>query len=165
MNIFLIILIIIVLIFSITALTGAPYVPSKKQELNEVFKKLYKLKVGDLLVDFGSGDGKVLRVAESFGAKAVGVEINPILVLLSRMRGQKVFLKDMFHFRFPKETTVVYLFGDSRDMKRIIRYLRNESKRLGKPLYLISLAFQADGLEGVKFIRKHDPYFLYKITG
>ena len=78
--------IVLVLVFGGTALTGAPFVPSRRKELDIIFKKLYKLNKNDLLVDLGSGDGKVLKAASDFGARALGIELNPFLVLFSKVR-------------------------------------------------------------------------------
>ena len=67
-----------------TAFTGAPYVPSKPREVKRAFTKLYKLSAKDVMVDIGSGDGLVLRAARRQGARAVGYEINPVLVLIAK---------------------------------------------------------------------------------
>merc|ERR1719512_135928 len=42
------------------------------------------------LVDFGSGDGRLVAGAASHGMQAVGYELNPYLILLSRLRFRKV---------------------------------------------------------------------------
>ena len=78
--------IVLVLVFGGTALTGAPFVPSRRKELEIIFKKLYRLSKNDLLVDLGSGDGKVLKAASDFGARALGIELNQFLVLFSKLR-------------------------------------------------------------------------------
>lgn len=65
---------------------GAIWQPTPK---NIVKKMLLMARVSssDLLFDLGSGDGRiVITVAREFGAKSVGVEIDPILVLLSRIK-------------------------------------------------------------------------------
>lgn len=85
------VIIALVLVLGFTAFTGAPYVPSKKRELRQVFKQLYALSSKDTLVDLGSGDGVVLREARRCGAAAVGYEIGPVYVAVSRLlaRGDK----------------------------------------------------------------------------
>ena len=79
-------LLVIILLFCVTALTGAPYVPSHRHDVQQALTKLYRLGAEDCLVDMGSGDGVVLKVARQQGARAFGVELNPLLVLLSRWR-------------------------------------------------------------------------------
>jgi ribosomal protein L11 methylase PrmA len=47
--------------------------------------ELAQVSTGDLLYDLGSGDGRiVIAAAKRYGAKAVGFEIDPALVTLSR---------------------------------------------------------------------------------
>ena len=156
----------IITIFALMALTGAPYVPSLVSELKIVFTKLYKIGPKDLIVDLGSGDGVVLKVASDFGAKGFGVELNPFLVLLTKWRFRKkkdVRIKcgNLFKVDFPAETTVVYLFGDARDIKGMMCAIETQVKRLNHDLYVISHAFE---LPGLKPIKKHRAYFLYKIA-
>lgn len=66
-------------------LTGAPYVPSTNPVARSMIE-LARLKKGMTVYDLGSGDGKLLLLAASEGAHAVGIEINPFLVLLSKLR-------------------------------------------------------------------------------
>ncbi len=156
-----------VLIFMCTVFIGAPYVPSLKREIEESMTNLYKVSEKDCLVDLGSGDGVVLKCACEHGAKlAYGVEINSFLIWISRWRLRKygdrakVVLGNIYTVKLPKETTVVYLFGDSRDNKRILRHIRAEAKRIGHPIYLISNAFTMPDMKAVK---NHRTHFLYKI--
>jgi predicted RNA methylase len=156
----------IVFIFALTAITGAPYVPSLVKEIKLAFTKLYKISAKDLVVDLGSGDGVVLKVASDLGAKGFGVEINPFLVLLTKWRFRKnkdVQIKygNLFKVDFPAETTVVYLFGDARDIKGMLASIQTQAKRLKRDLYVISNGFEFPGLKPVKNYRT---YFLYKIS-
>jgi len=47
----------VVLLFGFVAFTGAPYVPSRRRDLQKAFDELYRLKKTDVLVDIGSGGG------------------------------------------------------------------------------------------------------------
>jgi SAM-dependent methyltransferase len=156
-----------IFMFLCTVLIGAPYVPSNGKEIENALTKLYKISEKDLLVDLGSGDGVVLKHASQHGAKAFGIEINSFLIWISRWRlrkfpGAKVVLGNIYSTKFPNETTVVYVFGDSRDIKAIVRHINRESKRIGHPLHIISNAFEIPGLKPVKNYRAH---FLYKVDG
>jgi len=54
-----------------------PYVPTPT-EVVEAMLKLGGAKAGDLVMDLGCGDGRiVVMAAEKFGARGVGVDINP----------------------------------------------------------------------------------------
>lgn len=157
---------IIVIFFGIFAFTGAPYVPSHKQEVELLFKELYPLSPKEHVVDLGSGDGIVLKIAAKNGAKATGVELNPLLAFLSRLRLRKykkatVVCQSFYSFRFPKDTTLVYLFGLDRDFARIEAKVQNEANRLNKTLYFVSYGFQSPSMKPEKSYRA---YFLYKVT-
>ncbi len=165
MPIFLIPIIVVLAIFCLTALVGAPYVPSRNKEIREAFTKLYKLSKNDLLIDLGSGDGKVLKAASECGASSIGIELNPILVFISKLRLRKdknasVYCRDYFHFDFPAETTVVYLFSEDRDTPKIVNYIEKQATKIGHPIYLISYAFEAEKYKSEKNYRA---YYLYKI--
>jgi len=147
-----------------TAFTGAPYVPSKPREVKRAFTKLYKLSAKDVVVDIGSGDGLVLRAARRQGARAVGYEINPVLVLVAKWMsrhdaGIEVRLANFWRRSLPDDTTVVYTFGDDRDIKRMYDRVVAEATRIGRPLWFISYGFNLPGIEPT---RSEGAYFLYR---
>ena len=173
MNVFWIVMLVMVLavaavvgIFLVTALTGAPYVPTLKTDLSESLKKLYPLGKKDLLIDLGAGDGVILNEAASRGAKALGIELNPILALVIRRRFRKnpkvnVKCRDFYRVKFPPETTVVYAFAVSLRINSIYRKIQDEANRLNKTLYFISNAFDVDEVKPEKAV---STFYLYKIT-
>ena len=153
------------LLFAFVVFFGAPYVPSKKGEAKRALDELYRLGSEDVLIDIGSGDGVILRIAAERGARAVGYEINPILVLISRwmsrsMPNVEVRFKNFWHETFPRDTTVVYVFGDSRDIGNMVKKIQDSATELGRPLWLISYAIEAPHLEPKKKLGAH---FLYEI--
>lgn len=155
----------IIVLFGVTAFTGAPYIPSRRRDVERAFGELCKLNDGDTVVDLGSGGGGVLRAARSRGATAFGVELNPFLVACTRIRswsdrGLTVLCRDMYQVDFPMATTVVYVFGDSRDMKRMVRKVSQQAERLGRPLKLISYGFEAPGYTAVKKAGAHWLYIV-----
>lgn len=70
---------------TIAFVTGAPFVPSCRP-VTESMLKLAKLKPTDIVYDLGSGDGRLILAAAKTVKYAVGVEINPFLVILSEIR-------------------------------------------------------------------------------
>lgn len=152
-------------LFLLTVLRGAPYVPSRRSELETAFTKLYKLDKRDVLVDIGSGDGIVLRAAARRGARAIGYEINPVLVFVSRMLSRhdkkiEVLLADFWRTDFPDDTTIVYTFGESRDIRRMYDKVQREASRLERPLQFMSYGFVVPGRRA---LRSHRAYHLYQI--
>ena len=66
-------------------LRGAPYVPSKRSRAKRMVE-LAELQPQDRVADLGSGDGVIVLAAAREGARTVGIELNPMLVWLSRAR-------------------------------------------------------------------------------
>jgi hypothetical protein len=154
----------IILLFGFVVFRGAPYVPSKKRELIQAFDELYPLNEDDVLVDIGSGDGIVLRAAAAQGARAIGYELNPLLVGISRLISRKdrlitVYLADFWQVKLPKSTTIVYVFGDSRDIAKMAKKVAQEADRLKKPLYFMSYGFNVPGQSPLRTL---GAYYLYK---
>ena len=156
----------IILLVGFVAFTGAPYVPSRRKDLKQAFTELYALTANDTLVDIGSGDGVVLRMASNYGAKAVGYEIHPVLVVLSRFltRDDKnitVRFKNAWREPLPSEVTVVYAFSDSRDIRKLAARLQLEANRLGKSFAFISYGFAIPKTKEFKHV---GAYYLYHFT-
>lgn len=155
----------IVLTFGFVVFRGAPYVPTRKRDLDRAFDDVYPLADTDVLVDIGSGDGVVLRQAAKRGATAIGYELNPILVLISRFlsRNQpnvRVVLADFWRAKLPDDTTIVYTFGETRDIGKMCRKVEREATRLKRPLYFMSFGFPVEGRDVVKPDRG---FYLYRI--
>src|SRR5688572_14534109 len=93
------------------------YVPSP-DEVIEAMLELAQVKKSDVVYDLGSGDGSiVILAAKKYGARGVGIEINPVLVQEARRNAQDAgvanlvrFIEgDLFETDF-REATVVTLF-------------------------------------------------------
>ncbi|HVF69837.1 MAG TPA: hypothetical protein VNA13_04725 [Xanthomonadales bacterium] len=85
--IFALILSLFALSLSLSFLFGPPYLPTPKRVIKEMLD-LTKVAKGDVVIDLGSGDGVVLIEAALRGADARGWEINPFLVLWTRIRAR-----------------------------------------------------------------------------
>ena len=73
---------------------GAPWVPTSKSKVRAM---LEYANVGekDTLYDLGSGDGRILiMAAKDFGAKAIGIEADPIRSMWSKLMIRRHNLKD-----------------------------------------------------------------------
>lgn len=134
----------IVAIFGLTVFLGAPYVPSHRRQVRRAFTKLRPLHKDDVVVDLGSGDGVVLRQAMLLGAKkAIGYELNPILVMISRMLSLhmrpciRIYMTNMWQVMPPQDVTVVYVFGVGRDMSRLAVMLQKWATDLDRPIQCI----------------------------
>jgi SAM-dependent methyltransferase len=166
MSLVIVILAALVLAFGFVVFFGAPYVPSHRSDLDDAFDTLYKVTSRDLLLDLGSGDGIVLRAAARRGASAVGFELNPLLVAVSRLlsrRYPKVTVRpaNMWREHFPERTTLVYAFAVHRDVQKLADKLQHEANRLQRPLHFISYGFEVPTLGKFK---KTGAHFLYTVT-
>ncbi len=148
-----------------TVFFGAPYVPSRRRQLAEALDKLGHLTDIDHVLDLGSGDGIVLRTVSARGARATGFEIHPLLVVVAKLLSLgdtkvEVKLASIWHRPFPDDVTLVYVFGDSRDIKKLVARIENEALRLKRPLRVISYGFELPGYGSIQRTKTH---FLYKI--
>lgn len=133
----------LVVFFGSTVFIGAPYVPSQRKYIRRAFEH-FKVTIDDTLVDLGSGDGIVLRTASSYGASAVGYEVNPFLVVLSKLYSLRdpkvrVVMRNFWSSPLPNRVTLVYAFSVQRDEKKLITLLQSEADRLGRSLRLVCL--------------------------
>jgi hypothetical protein len=116
--------------FGLVVLFGAPYVPSLKPHMRAAFD-LLSLEKGDLLLELGAGDGRVMLVALKRGYRVVGYELNPILALIAWLRTRRygkrarVVWGDAFRVSWPDDTKAVYLFGVKRLVSKVDQRLRN----------------------------------------
>lgn len=154
---------VVVLIFGLVVFRGAPYVPSHRRPAERAFDELYPLSDKDVVVDVGSGDGIILRLASKRGARAVGYELNPILVALSKFLSRydanvSVRLSDFWLTALPLETTVVYGFVVTRDIEKMARKLQQEANRLRRPLYFVSYGAAIEDRPKVRELGAHHLY-------
>lgn len=73
------------LLFIYTMMFSTPSVPTNKEAVNAMIQ-LADIHPGERTVDLGSGDGRVVMAMARAGADAHGFEINPGLVLWSKLR-------------------------------------------------------------------------------
>lgn len=150
MGFVLVVIFAVVVLLGFTAFTGAPYLPSKRRDLDMVFRELCPLTKNDVVVDLGSGDGAVLRAARRYGATAVGYELGPVYYGISKLlaRGdkkQRIYLKNYWHAAFPAKTSVVFVFSDSRDIQKVHTLVQQQATALGSPLKLVTHGFEVPG--------------------
>jgi len=76
---------ILIFYLCIAFVTGAPFVPSTDPTARSMIN-LARVKPDMKVYDLGSGNGKLLFLAAEKGATAIGLEINPLLVLWTWIR-------------------------------------------------------------------------------
>lgn len=77
----------------------APFVPTREEIVERALTEIH-LEPTDVLCDLGSGDGRFVMSAARRGARAVGVELDPKLVEISRRKAESAGgLRDLVEFR------------------------------------------------------------------
>ncbi len=114
-----------------------PFVPTPMPVVDAMLD-MAKVGKDDLLYDLGSGDGRiVIRAAERFGCRGVGVDLNPERVAEARAAAKKAGPQieslvrfeegDVFTFDFSKATVVTMYLLPSVNVKlrpRILKELK-----------------------------------------
>ena len=130
--------------FAVVVFFGAPYLPTLKPQVNAAFE-LAKLQPGMTLLELGCGDGRVLFAAAEQGARGVGYELNPLLVLYGKFRALRYRGRVTIHWanfwtvRLP-EADVIYVFLLDKYMEKLDKKIIQSG--FNRPVTLVSVAFQ-----------------------
>lgn len=147
--------------FAIVLLVGAPYLPTRKKQVNEALDML-ALKPGELLVDLGCGDGVVLLEAAKRGIRAEGYELNPLVCVAAYLRTWRyrkqvtVKCRDFWSVELSKDTRAVYTFLLDPYMEKLDTKLTKELKKGSR---LLSYTFT---IPGKKPTASRGAFYLYK---
>lgn len=181
MNIFLLVLIITfvsigvffvclsltLLFFNLSLIFGAPFVPTPVKVVERMLK-LVGLKPGEVLYDLGSGDGRILIwAAQNYDIKAVGYEINPFLVYLSRQKTRKLGLHEKIKIRWGNffrknlsdaDVILIYLFQVTNNFleKKFLSELKPGTQ-------IVSLSFTFNKIPFIKSDSVYPHIRLYQI--
>ncbi len=145
---------------------GAQWVPADLNRIRRMLE-IAKLKHGEVLYDLGSGDGRiVIEAARSYKVKSIGVEIDPIRVLFSRLKLISHKLENIAQIRFANlfnvnlsDADVVTLYLLPKTINKLKAKL---SRELKKGCRIVSLQFPINNWKPIKVDRKFGIY-VYKI--
>lgn len=77
----------------------ASFIPTPAEVVDRMLE-IAQVTAGDVVYDLGSGDGRiVIRAAKKYGARGVGIEIDPKLVEHSRQEARKQGVDHLVEFR------------------------------------------------------------------
>lgn len=152
-----------VVLIGISAFFGAPYVPSRRRDVKRMFDELVSIDSSDVVLDFGSGDGLVLREVSRRGARAIGYEIHPLFVGISKLLSMgddrvAIHLVNAWTAPFPEGVTVVYAFSVGRDGVKLARKVQREVDAQGSAMKVVCYG---NPLPGVTPIESFEAYHLY----
>ncbi len=152
----------VALFFLLSIVRGAPYLPTLRPQITAALD-LLDLRPGQLLVELGSGDGRVVKAAARRGWRVVGYEINPLLHMIARWRCRRyrsqvtLHCRDMWSVRLPAADGV-FIFGVEHIMARIGDKLDRE---LEPGTRVVSFALE---LPGRKPLETRHGIFLYSLS-
>jgi len=147
---------------------GALFVPTTKRRVNAALDAL-ALSPGQLLIDLGCGDGRVLRAAaKRYGVRAVGYELNPLALTKAWLfnlgrNGISVRRRNFWKIDLAEADAIFcYLFPDL--MPELAAKLQREL-RPGTPV--ISCNFELPGWTAQQVLHPqgslhNDPIYLYR---
>lgn len=148
---------------------GAMYTSTGRVKIRKALDAV-TMKRGELLVDIGCGDGRVLRAARKrYGVSCLGFEINPIAFAKARLlsmgrKGVEIRCRNFWKADLGKADIVsCYLFPDV--MRRLGTKL---GKELASGARVISFNFPIPGWKHEAVLRAdsrlhNDPIYIYRI--
>ena len=84
----------------------APYLPTPQEVVDRMLQMAEVTKT-DVVYDLGSGDGRlVITAAKRYGARGVGIDIDPALIAQSRANARKEGVEGLVEFRQQDALTV-----------------------------------------------------------
>ena len=134
----------LVLLFGFVVFFGAPYLPTLRAQTKDALD-LLDLKPGQTLLELGSGDGTVLLAAAQRGIRCIGYELNPILVVISRIvtwryrRLVTIKMANYWSVQWP-QTDGIYVFLLQKYMTKLDTKVTQYTRQRGA-VRLVSFAF------------------------
>lgn len=117
----------------------------------------------DIVYDLGSGDGRiVIEASKKYNAKAVGIEADPLRVILSRLvivfsRNRPKIIWGNFFTEKISEATIITLFLGHKTNQKLKRKLQEELK---PGTFVVSYIWTFNEWNPVK-IDKEEKVYLY----
>lgn len=131
---------IVIFIIYLQLIPGAFYYPTTNKKVKTIFDNI-EISPKDTVIDLGSGDGRLLIAAAKLGAKAIGYELNPILVHQSRLLIKNLKLSKFIEIKAKNfwhadlsQATVICVYQFPKYVARLEKILK-KSKR---PITVIS---------------------------
>ena len=152
--------------FLIPIFSGIPWVPTKEERVR-IALHLADLKPDEVLVDLGSGDGRVPIIAASeFNALGIGAEISPLHCMVALYRVWREGLRKRVSIRWMSyyhvdlsKADVIYFYGHSRFVEKLKRHLEG---KLQEGARVISIGADIPGWQPDK-MDKDRLIFVYKM--
>ena len=150
-----------VLAFGFVVIWGAPFLPTLRPQIKTALD-LVDLKPGQIMLELGSGDGRVLAAAAERGIDAIGYELNPLLVIYSWLRtrkyGRKVrIIWGSYWSREWPQANGIFVFLLDKYMKKLDKKIVQNYP--GQKVKLVSFAFK---IPDKRPTQEQDGLYLYE---
>jgi predicted RNA methylase len=147
-------------------LIGAVWVPTPRKVVRKMLQ-LASVGVDDILIELGSGDGRILfMAAKEFGARAIGIEADPVRLFWTliwiRLKGLKDLVSVLWGNFFKKDlstASVVTIYQSTEINNKLKDKLLKELKPGTR---VISHSFTFDGWEPIK-VDEDNKLYLYQV--
>ncbi len=158
MNIIFLVLFLLLIGFLVSSVSGAPWVPARKYDL-ELLLDDVSLQKNEVYLELGCGDGRLVRAAARRGAKAVGYELNPLLWLIAWLscigRANATIKFGNFWSVDLGSSDVILAFLVPRTMPRLEQKANREMKKSAR---LVSYIFP---LPKKKYVLRNKSWYIY----
>ncbi len=158
----------VLLSFAYAGLQGAPFVPTRKNDVTR-FLKMSDIKKGQKMYDLGCGDGRLICAAADEGANAQGFEISLFPFILSHIRrlfsknkaNIKISYKNVWNTKL-HDADLIYVWLMPEVMPRLKTKFEQELKKGTK---VITYVWPIDGWTEIlkDEVKGYPNLFLYKI--
>jgi len=148
---------------------GPPAVATPRKIILQALAEI-SLTKDAFLIDLGSGDGRVLAIAQKqYGAFGLGYEINPLLVLWSRLRALLLGVKNIkfknknYLKQDWSKADAIYMYLLPKYIPAVVKKIENEGK---KGVMVVSQRFAIETWENKlmeEIPRKSNSTFIYKL--
>lgn len=164
---FAIVIIILSLYLSPLLFRGAPFEPTPSSSVVKMLE-IADTDQDDIVYDLGCGNGRILKTAANeFNASAVGIEISPLMYLVSKISMHSSGLSEKVEIKFGdffkqdlSEASIVTVFQSIESNKKLRKKLENELKSGSK---VISYHWKFEGWNPIKTDDEKEIY-MYEIS-
>ncbi len=108
-------------------LFGSPYLPTDHPTVRRMIA-LAEIHPGDVVVDLGCGDGRLLREASTLSARAIGYEISVYLFILAKIYGKAEIHFKNFWTADLQNADVIFCYLGKKAMTRFEKEIWSQLK-------------------------------------